>query len=74
MARPETKLAKALEDKGWTLVRKRSHQVWRCGCGRHQAVVAASVGKGRAMANAVAFLSSVERFGDCAIEKGSVLG
>lgn len=74
MARPEGKLFKALAQAGWTEVRRSKHSIWRCGCGQHpQVVVATSVGKGRGVANAVAFLSSVERFGDCAIDKRKAL-
>lgn len=72
--RADTKLFKELERKGWSEVRRGKHATWRCGCGQHQATVATSVGRGRGMKNVVVFLSSKERFGDCAIDKRKVLG
>jgi hypothetical protein len=71
----DKKLKKELERKGWTLVRQGKHQTWRCGCGDHQQVtVSTSVGRGRGLMNAAVFLSSTDRFGDCAIDKKKVLG
>lgn len=75
MARPETKLAKELERKGWSEVRRSKHSVWRCGCGEHpQFVMATTIGRGRGVMNAAVFLASTERFGECAIDKRKVLG
>lgn len=75
MAKPQKRLARELVRKGWTEVRKSKHQIWRCGCGDHdQVTLAATVGKGRGIKNAVVFLASKARFGDCAIDKRKVLG
>lgn len=73
MASPETKIRKALQAAGWTLVRETKHQIWRCPCGQHpQVTLATTLGQGRGFKNAVAFIGSEARFGSCAvkIEKG----
>lgn len=71
MASPESKIRKALQKAGWTLVRETTHQIWRCPCGSHdQVTLPTTFGKGRGFQNAVSLLKSRERFGDCAVRIG----
>lgn len=47
-----TALTKALEQGGFTLKRKRQHEIWSCPCGHTQITVHSTGGKGRGDINA----------------------
>lgn len=69
MAKPESKIRKALKKADWTLARETTHQIWRCPCGKHEQVtLPTTFGGGRGFKNAVAFIGSEARFGDCAVD------
>lgn len=42
MTRHRSRFNRLLADAGWTRVRARRHEVWRCPCGQHQTTLAVS--------------------------------
>ncbi len=66
MAKRGKKITKALRGAGWTLVRRTKHEVWRCGCGKHQVVLPTTYGEGRSLANNMAMFKR-SRVGDCEV-------
>lgn len=44
---------RALEACGWTLARKRKHEIWRCPCGKHQMTLSKTPSDERAYKNFV---------------------
>lgn len=47
-------LHRALTAGGWSLVRAKRHQIYRCACGQHTVTLAATPSDPRAMRNAMA--------------------
>lgn len=49
--RADRRLVKTLTQKGWVVVRSRTHYVMRCPCGKHQTAIAGSLSDRRGLKN-----------------------
>lgn len=59
--RTREELVRMFEHAGFTLIRAKSHKIWRCPCGHARVVTGSSPGEGRADRNARAMMERTLR-------------